>query len=99
MPGAPTSTLNPLATYLMPQLAKQRPALKMLIHWVGAWLQGCGIRACTSGSAFNCMKVLIDMGIDRKEPLECLAVAQYFTPSPELVSTLGKSGEHDSSRC
>jgi hypothetical protein len=77
-----------LASYYLPQLASQRPALLLMIDLVAFWLQACGIKACSEGDIYNSKGIVRGVGANPDDAKEAvyLRFARSFKPSPQMVS-------------
>jgi hypothetical protein len=87
-PSSSRSSAQPetLASYFLPQLASQRPALLMMIGLISFWLQGCGIKACSDFDIYNSKGAV--RGVRWWSSVEAvyLQFARFFKPSPHMVS-------------
>jgi hypothetical protein len=81
---APAETL---ASYYLPQLAAQRPALLVFLDIITFWLTACGIKSKRDGDTLDAQRMIDNYDqIYGTDEAVYLRFARCFKPSQQMVS-------------
>jgi hypothetical protein len=84
-----TAASGTLANSYIPLLVQGQATLLTLVHPVVCWVQGCGLQASLNGDAYNGKTIIEDVHfLHPAEVAEHIAFAQYYKPSPQMVSRM-----------